>query len=154
LRNEEAAMTQSGQVQEGSSSDSGVKEKVQVQWIIDYGVSELYIKESVPICHKKDFKPPISVTIARKAQKFVSNVIGDVYCKTSVNGKQEWITIKDVLVVPHLTINLLSVDKTEKKGLKFVFENNKGVIYCKNNIVANAVGETGTYKLNAEIEME
>jgi hypothetical protein len=84
----------------------------------------------------------------------VSNAIGDVYCKTFVNGKQEWITIKDVLVVPNLTMNLLSVDKIEKKGLKIVFEKNKGTIYCKNNIIAEATGEKGTYKLDTEIERE
>jgi hypothetical protein len=44
-------------------------------------------------------------------------------------------------VVPNLTMNLLSVDKIEKKGLKIVFENNKGIIYCKNNIVAKAIGK-------------
>lgn len=113
----------------------------------------IMLKESVPICNKKYLKHLISVTIAKKDQKLVSNVIGDVYCKTFVNGKQEWITIKDVLVVPNLTINLLSVDKIEKKGLKIVFENNKGTIYCKNNIVAEAIGERGTYKLNTEIEI-
>jgi hypothetical protein len=86
------------------------------------------------------------VTIARKDKKLVSNVIGDVYCKPSVNGKQEWTTIKDVLAVPNLTMNLLSVDKIEKKGLKIVFENN--------TIVAEAIGDSGTYKLNTEIEME
>jgi hypothetical protein len=67
----------------GSSSDSGVKGKVQVQWILDSGASEHYI----PICNKKYFKRPISVTIAKKDKKLVSNVIRDVYCKTFVNGK-------------------------------------------------------------------
>jgi hypothetical protein len=138
----------------GSSSDSGVKGKVQVQWILDSGASEHYVKESVPICNKKYLKHPISVTIAKKDKKLVSNVIGDVYCETFVNGKQEWITIKDVLVVSNLTMNLLLVDKTEKKGLKIVFENNKRLIYYKNNIVAEAIGERGTYKLNTEIEWE
>jgi hypothetical protein len=82
------------------------------------------------------------------------SVIGDVYCKAFVNGKQEWITIKDVLLVPNLTMNLLSVDKKEKKGLKIMFENNKGNIYCKNNIVAEAIRERGTYKPNTEIGIE
>jgi hypothetical protein len=123
-------MVQSEQVQEGrppgyvfytssgSSLDSGAKGNVQVQWILDSGASEHYVKESVPICNKKYLKHPISMTIAKKDKNLVSNVIGDVYCKTFVNGKQEWITIKDVLVVPNLTIHLLSVDKIEKKGVK------------------------------------
>jgi hypothetical protein len=98
-----------------SSTDSGVTRNVQVQWVLDSGASEHYVKESVPICNKKYLKHPISVTIAKKDQKLVSNAIGHVYCKTFVNGKQECITIKDVLVVPNLTMNLLSVDKIEKR---------------------------------------
>jgi hypothetical protein len=82
LRNEEAGMAQSEQVQEGqppgyilwissgSLLDSGVKGKAQVQWIIDSDVSEHYVKESIPICNKKYLKHPISVTIARKDKKF------------------------------------------------------------------------------------
>jgi hypothetical protein len=153
-RNEEAGMAQSEQVQEGSSLDYGIKGKVQVQWIVDSGASECHVKESVPVCNKKYLKHPISVTIARKDKILVLSVIGDVYCKTSVNGKQELITIEGVLVVPNLTLNLLSVDKIKKKGLKIVFESNKGVIYCKNDTVAKAVGESSTYKLTTGIEIE
>jgi hypothetical protein len=35
-----------------------------------------------------------------------------------------------------------------------LFEINKGVIYCKNNIVVEAIGESSTCKQNADIEME
>jgi hypothetical protein len=42
-----------------------------VQWILDSGASEYYVKASIPICNKKYLKHPISVTVARKDQKLV-----------------------------------------------------------------------------------
>lgn len=57
-----------------------------------------------------------------------------------MNGKRFPILIKDILSVPGLSYNLLSVCKLEMKDLrKLVFENSKGFTHKDNETIAIAI---------------
>lgn len=75
---------------------------------------------------------------------------GDVNITTSYNYN---ITVKDVLCVPTLTTNLLSVSELIKNGNSVVFEPNKCKIRNKSgDLVADADLIDGVYKLNLQTQ--
>jgi hypothetical protein len=55
--------------------------------------------------------------------------IGEVVFYSIVGQKKIKVTISDVLFVPEMKINLISVGRLTKKSYKIVFEKNKCKIY-------------------------
>lgn len=83
----------------------------------------------------KSLKYPVKIRVAKSGVTLQTNKLGDVKVCCLVNGKKNYITIKEVLLVPGLDHNLLSVRKLEKNGFRVISENRKGVIE-RNGLVA------------------
>lgn len=74
---------------------------------------------------------------------------GKIKITTSTKNSDFEVIVEDVLCVPTLTTNLLSVSQLIKKGNKVYFTNVGCEIYNKQNIlVATATLANGVYKLN------
>lgn len=73
---------------------------------------------------------------------------GDVDIVTVVNGVEYDITVSDVLCVPNLTTNLLSVSQLIKNGNRVIFKENACMIYNQQNeLVGLAELVNGVYRL-------
>lgn len=113
---------------------SAIQHSNNEEWIIDSGASR-------PMTNRKDWmanKKPIneSVTIANDSKLNVKE-IGDVELKLKVGNSPVNVMIEDVLYVPELFTNLISVSKLVKKGLTVIFdESGCRIINKQNKVVA------------------
>lgn len=112
-------------------------------WYIDSGASSHMTcrRELVGATRRSDSE---SVTVANSA-KLKVECVGDVelFCEY---GK---VTVRDVLVVPDICVNLLSVSQMVSKGLRVEF--NSGVCYIKGSngtVLARATEINGMYRLS------
>lgn len=80
--------------------------------------------------------------------------IGEGILKCNYGSRVRNITVKDVLFVPELKGNLISVAKLTQQGLKVIFENNSCSIYEDGILVTSAKLESNLYKLNLNKEIE
>jgi len=68
---------------------------------------------------------PIKICIAKAGITLTASKVGTIFCITIINGKEIQVTINDVLYVPGLEFNLLSVPKLEANGLAIIFGTRK-----------------------------
>lgn len=73
--------------------------------------------------------------------------IGEIKGLVHAQGEQKKIIIQNVLYVPGLQFNLLSVSKLEIKGYKILFDKGKGIIFKNNVVVAEATRNHRVYEL-------
>lgn len=104
-------------------------------WALDSGATEHLGNENTPMKNIKSLKYPVKIRVAKSGVTLQADKFGEVKVCCIVKGKKNYITIKEVLLVPGLDHNLLSVRKLEKNGFRVIFENGKGIIE-KNGLVA------------------
>lgn len=118
------------------------------EWYVDSGASA-HMSANKEWIRNANFTPCLSeITIANN-MKVPVLCSGSVQISTNCNYD---IIVKDVLCVPSLTTNLLSVSELIKNGNKVVFEENQ--CYIRNNknvLVATAMLSNGVYKLNVKV---
>lgn len=118
------------------------------EWYVDSGASAHMTanKEWIRNVNSTPFLSEITVANDTKVPVLCS---GDVQISTNYDYD---IMVKNVLCVPSLTTNLLSVSELIKNGNKVVFEANKCYIRNKkNDLVATAMSTNGVYKLNIKV---
>lgn len=82
-------------------------------------------------------------------EQLTATAVGDMPLVMNVNSYKEGITARDVLYVPKVAANLLSVSKIVKKGHSVTFNQKGGII--KNDtgkIVGKASEENGVYRMH------
>lgn len=117
-------------------------------WYIDSGASSHMITdksclESVTLGHKVK-----EIVVANK-EKVPVICSGNTMIRTVVDSSEFDITVKDVLCVPNLSTNLLSVSQLIQNGNKVCFE--KDVCYIRNRqniLIGKANLVNGVYRLN------
>lgn len=81
--------------------------------------------------------------------ELISNAIGRVNLNIMIDKKEEDVEVNDVLYVPEITTNLLSVSKIVKKGHTVTFNTNGCKITDNQGYtIATASEEEGIYKLD------
>lgn len=126
---------------------NGRKEEKDSTWILDSGASEHLTKDEKLLRNIKILTRPTKIRIAKAGTTLMANKVGIIYGKTIVNGKEIEVTIRNVLYVPGLEFNLLSVPKLEANGFKVVFENRKGKILKNTQVYAVAYRNYQVYEL-------
>jgi len=112
------------------------KNKNSTTWILDSGASEHMTKDENNLRNVKLLSKPIKICIAKAGTTLIANKVGTIFCTTMVNGKEIQVTINDVLYVPGLEFNLLSVSKLEANGLTVIFAHGKGRILKGTRVLA------------------
>jgi len=115
-------------------------------WYIDSGATSHFTNDKwLSII---DNVPNAMCTVADNKQLPIKS-IGNVQIGINQNGKEDTVLVTNVLHVPDLTTNLLSVSKITQRGHTVVFDKEKCTIYDEDkNIVATATEDHGMYKLN------
>lgn len=90
---------------------------------------------------------PTKIRIAKAGTMLTANKVGTINGTTIVNEKKIEVTINNVLYVPGLEFNLLSVSKLEANGFKVIFENRKGKILKDSQVYAVAHRSHQVYEL-------
>lgn len=116
-------------------------------WYIDSGAS-VHLTARGDWLEEVLMEPELSeVVVANKSRAPVVSV-GNVHLTTLVNDIEHDVVVKNVLHVPELTTNLLSVSQLIKQGNKVVFNESCCKIYNRvGTLVAKAVLTDNVYKL-------
>ena len=94
------------------------EEEVGMTWILDSGATEHLCNDERWFTTLEKLDPPISIAIAKDDQTLSASHIGTISV-THDTGKV--LSIQNVLLVPNLRANLLSVPKITKAGMNVVF---------------------------------
>ncbi|KAF2885031.1 hypothetical protein ILUMI_21147 [Ignelater luminosus] len=109
-----------------------------ISYFLDSGATEHLVCTNVLLSNVRKLKKPIRISVAKSGTHIEANKVRDIDIASEVNGKEYFIEVKDVLSVPGLNHNLLSVQKMEMNGFEVVFKNGKCLIKKKNCVVAVA----------------
>ena len=116
-------------------------------WYLESGASEHMVRDDTVLDNVKQLDMPISIKIAKSGETMIARHTGEAIVEAEVHGRKNLITIQDILVVPGLEYNLLSVRKLELKGFKILFSDGKGLISRREIIVAEAYRQNTLYEL-------
>ena len=118
------------------------------EWYIDSGASA-HMTVNKNWINNANYTPSLSEIIVANDMKVPVMCSGDVEITTDCNYD---ITVKDVLCVPSLTTNLLSVSELIKNGNSVVFKASHCYIRnMKGELVATAESINGVYKLKLKV---
>ena len=113
-------------------------------WTLDSGSSTHMSPDIERMRETRPFQT--KVNLAEDARALMSRARGNIEVSTDTNDGEVNLLIKDVLYIPGLRGNLLSVSQLCKNGHKIVFENHGAkVIGRHNEIIAEAREENGIY---------
>lgn len=130
-----AFMTRNG----GSAVDGAV-------WILDSGASEHQTNAEINLNKAFELKPPIQINVAKEGQAMVALKSGTI-CAVSKAGENETkIVLKNVLYIPELRRNLLSIRRMAENGIEVKFTENKANIIHDGKIIGVAVARGGLYE--------
>ncbi|KOB75270.1 Retrovirus-related Pol polyprotein, partial [Operophtera brumata] len=116
-------------------------------WYIDSGASKHMTAKQDYIVNPSHQHETKEIIIANQTTVPVL-CSGDVNIVTVVNDVEYDITVSDVLCIPSLTTNLLSVSQLIENGNRVIFKENACYIYNKQNeLVGQAESVDGVYRL-------
>lgn len=128
-------------------NDMPVKVPGVLPMYLDSGASRHMVREKRCFDELWDTKPVIVQTAEERTQLRGSRE-GNIRVKSKVGNKVFISTMYNVLFVPNLSCNLLSVSQLESNGKSVLFQNGKVKILDKEgNIIAEGVKENGLYCL-------
>lgn len=111
------------------------------KWCIDSGASSHMLDDKKRFQNLSEYKTNIS--LADKSSKLMSTGIGEVKlsCKLS-EGETSSVKLLDVLYMPNLSTNLLSVRRMTRAGMRVIFEGDRCMITTADGqLVAEAFSE-------------
>lgn len=126
-----------------------ITDEMKEKWFVDSGASSHMtnrkdILQNLRAVQKKE------ILIANSA-KLEGNLIGDVKLKLQVAEEEMICTIRDILYVPNLCANLISVNQLNRQGNSVLFEAGNCHIMSKDGeLVATAKQEGNMYELNIQ----
>lgn len=121
-------------------------------WYVDSGCSAHLIADKSSL-KNVSYNPRIKEIVVANQETVSVVCSGQTQISTVVEGSEFDITVEDVLCVPNLTTNLLSVSQLIRKGNKVTF--GEGVCEIRNRqnvLVGKAVQVNGVYKLDVKSE--
>lgn len=113
-------------------------------WYVDSGASAHMVTQG-DLFVDKMWQPSNNEVITANNSRLKVEAIGDVQLKIA----EDYVDVKDVLLVPELCVNLLSVSQMVRKGNKVVFDKNGCKVYnSTNEAVVTASEVNGMFKLD------
>ncbi|KAG5884554.1 hypothetical protein JTB14_015689 [Gonioctena quinquepunctata] len=118
-----------------------------MNWFIDSDASMHMTMRDDWLKHK--VSPEVKEIVLDNNSKLQVTAMGTINFRIYSNGSVENIQIRNVLLVPGLSTNLLSVSRIVKNGYKIeFFENICQIFNNRNDVVADADLVENMYKLN------
>ena len=116
---------------------------LQHQWIVDSGVSRTMCSNHTWFSHFSSLTSPVKIVLGDNST-IQGTGIGRITVQMKVNGKWSHAILQDVLIVPKLHGNLLSVSQLARCGADVHFTkggcqiyNQQGVLTCKGTLCRN-----------------
>lgn len=121
-------------------------------WYLDSGATE----HMTPYLNKmENFKKMFSKVQTANKEKIQAEGKGDITVEFSDKNAGLHAVLKDVLFVPNIDGNLLSVGRLIEKGLKITFENNEASVTNSNDdIILKAYRKNRLYEIEEQTQLE
>lgn len=117
-------------------------------WYVDSGASTHMVSDK-NLLYNISYQPITKEIVVANQNSVQVECSGDLDLTTSVQGSEHRINVKNVLCVPNLTTNLLSVSRIVENGNRVSFNKNGCYIFnAKNDCIGEASLENNVYKLN------
>lgn len=117
-------------------------------WCFDSGASYHMSMRDDWMTNKSHQKPISDILVANNSSMSV-NSVGQILLDVDSNGKCYTVPINDVLHIPDLSINLLSISQIVKRGHKVVFENTGCKVFnCDNEVIVTGRHENNLFILD------
>ncbi|XP_021693249.1 uncharacterized protein LOC110674081 [Aedes aegypti] len=115
------------------------------EWIFDSGTSSHMCREKAILKEAKEVSDSVAVANSMETPVVAK---GNVTIKVDVGGATEILDVSEVLCIPDLAMNLLSVHKICSRGHRVVFTNDVcKVIDRSGHVVAVGEQQGGLYRL-------
>lgn len=133
------------------SKQSNKDNAMQIKFVLDSGATEHMMNNKQYFEELTDMDE-IEISVAKRNQKLVSKQHGNIMIKTFHNGDSKTRKMKNVLFVPGLKCNLLSIRNLTKRGFKVTFDEDLAYIKLngKTEFVAHANGKL--YEVTFQVE--
>ena len=120
-------------------------------WYLDSGATE----HMTPYLNKmENFKKVFSRIQTASKEKIQAEGKGDITVEFSEKNGGLHAVLKDVLFVPNIDGNLLSVGRLLEKGLKIIFENNEAqVLNSKGDVILKAFRKNRLYEIEEQTQL-
>ncbi|KAF2899952.1 hypothetical protein ILUMI_06234, partial [Ignelater luminosus] len=154
---QDANNTISGKSKNGISSKADLGNRNCVTTLnsyLDSGATDHMINSECYFAKTCDLQQEIKISVAKCGEAITACKAGFVRGYLVVNGKMVKCTIKNVLFVPNLQHNIISITRLETSGLKTVFKNSRAVIYKQSKFVGVAKRQRGLYELEIYLNMK
>lgn len=117
---------------------------------IDSGATDHLINDDKLLTVWKKLEKPIEIKVAKDGETVKATKIGEIKGKCIVNRKTTECTLNNVLYVPGLRSNLLSVTRMNNAGIEVVFKG--GCVELSNNgkVFARALQRNNLYEIKIE----
>jgi len=122
---------------------------MKLKFKLDSGSSDHLVNEKWYLKELSKLKNPVFINVAKDNQSLIAGYSGQI-SGTSDEGVQ--LLMKDVLYVPELRDNLLSVRKLTKAGIKVEFSENRARIIKDGDTIAWAYLRGNLYEIDITIE--
>ena len=150
-----AADTTGGVTLVASASAMASTTETGSRWLIDSGASQHMVGDSnADICvNRVELGAPVEVKLGNNSKLFGKSIC-DVDINVIVNNEISPCRIKNVLVVPGLAFNLLSVAQLSRSSKTVVFHDKHVEILKDNRVVATGTGKGDLYFLDCHDKNE
>lgn len=101
----------------------------ELRFCVDSGCTDHLVKDKRYFHELLMLNKPIMIAVAQKNNHIEAIGIGNIKVISNVFGKDLECTIQNVLYVPNLKRNLLSVKRLEMANIKIIFGNEKVSLY-------------------------
>lgn len=124
------------------------------KWYLDSGASEHMTNDSSLFDDMEKLKTPVVVQTAKTGVVLLARQKGRIVTHSVVNNEKIQIRMEDVLYIPDLALNLLSLRRLESSGKKVTFYNGCVTVEVDGEVVATGRQSGRLYCMNFECEQK
>lgn len=115
---------------------------------LDSGASDHLVNEAEIFSETRKLKEPIEIQVAKDGEALVAKFTGTI---AGSSNKNTPLTMKDVLYIPELRDNLMSVKKLVKAGVVVIFCGSKAILKKGDVVIATANLRGNLYEIEVDI---
>ena len=128
------------------SSASKPADSKTIQFIIDSGASDHMVSDRNLLVNIRKLVKPITVTLADQNTALTATETGDMPVNIADKGAKSG-TVHNVLLIPSLRYNLLSVSRIESAGGEIHFKGGQANVYIKRHLIGTGQRKGDLYWL-------
>lgn len=137
-KNKSNANLASEKVNQYCFSASTIEDDSGTKFFLDSGASDHLVRGEEELLNARKLEQPILINVAKAKTSLRATHVGDLEVVSIINNQENYIRIKNVLLVPGLSHNLLSVRRLEISGFEILFKEGAGSIMKNGRTVAVA----------------